>query len=54
MKIKRASKRTLARQLTHLRRQYLDARKRNQGVKAYTLRLYIAKHAELMKAPANG
>lgn len=49
MKIKRATKQLVARQLNELRREYLDARRRNHSVKACTLRVYIQKHADLLK-----
>lgn len=54
MKIKRATKRTIARQINELRRQYLEARRRGYSAKAYMLRVYIANHAALLKGASNG
>ena len=54
MKIKRATKRTLARQLNELRRQYIEARRRGYSAKAYMLRVYIANHAAMLKDCPNG
>jgi hypothetical protein len=47
--MKRTTKKIVARQLNDLRREYLAARRRNHSRKAFAIRLYTAKHAELYR-----
>lgn len=53
--MKRATKRVVARQLNDLRREYLSARRSMHTRRAYAIKVYAAKHAELfreLKEPA--
>lgn len=47
--MKRATKRVVARQLNDLRREYLSARRTMHSKRAYAIKVYAAKHAELFR-----